>query len=288
MPQHSKASIVMGSPPALEVALADEVAAAQWEDPLAPVGVLLGGTLQRPYLQRRLAELNDGIVNVRFVMPSELAMELGERAMIAAGKRPLPPLADRILLREIAVELDGYFKPVRETPGLADAFNRLVRELRGAGYDGTTLAEAIADSCEVREKADAISTIFSEFLHRRESFYGPDDCLLAAEPERAPWRALFVFGLWQAPAALVDTMARLAEEIPVTVLLPTTGVEGADSAHEDLRSALLERGAELTPLDEAGRPDAALQTARSSLFRIPETPAEPDDSLKLISGPDPA
>ena len=73
------------------------MAAAQADDPLAPVGVLLGGTLQRPYLQRRLAELNDGIVNVRFIMPSEFAMELGERAMIEAGKRPLPPLADRIL-----------------------------------------------------------------------------------------------------------------------------------------------------------------------------------------------
>src|SRR2546423_15663071 len=109
--------LVTGSPDALEQALATGVAAARADDPLAPVGVLLGGTLQRPYLQRRLAALNDGIVNVRFVMASELAMELGEHAMIAAGKRPLPPLADRILLREIAVELDGYFQPVRETPG---------------------------------------------------------------------------------------------------------------------------------------------------------------------------
>src|SRR4051812_28563755 len=146
--------LITGTPPALEEALAGEVAAAQADDPLAPIGVLLGGTLQRPYLQRRLAELNDGIVNVRFIMPSEFAMELGEQAMIEARKRPLPPLADRILIREIAVELDGYFEPVRETPGLADAFNRLVRELRGAGYDTDSLGQAIAGSCEVPEKAD--------------------------------------------------------------------------------------------------------------------------------------
>jgi ATP-dependent helicase/nuclease subunit B len=280
--------VTTGSPPALEAALAREVAAAQEDDPLTPIGVLLGGTLQRPYLQRRLAELNDGIVNVRFMMPSEFAMELGERAMIEAGKRPLPPLADRILLREIAVELDGYFEPVRETPGLADAFSRLVRELRGAGYDAESLSAAIDGSCELPEKAEAIRGVFSEFLLRRKSFYGPDDCLLAAEPERAPWRALFVFGLWQAPAAVIDTIARLAEEIPVTVLLPTTGIGEADSAHVDLRSALLERGAEVTALEEPSRPDTALQATRSSLFRIPEDPVEPDDSLKLISGPDPA
>src|SRR4051794_9193966 len=288
MPQHSKASIVMGSPPALEVALADEVAAAQWEDPLAPVGVLLGGTLQRPYLQRRLAELNDGIVNVRFIMPSEFAMELGERAMIEAGKRPLPPLADRILLREIAVELDGYFEPGRETPGLADAFNRLVRELRGAGYDAQSLGAAIADSCEVPEKADAVQAIFSEFLSRRRSFYGPDDCLLAAEPDRAPWRSLFTYGLWDGPAALIDMLAKLADDIPVRVMLPETGVDEADSAHADLRAALLERGAELTALDEASTPGTTLESVRSSLFQPARSPVEPDASLKLISGPDPA
>src|SRR6478752_882618 len=94
--------LVTGSPPTLETALARQVEEAQREDPLAPVGVLIGGTLQRPYLQRRLAELNDGIVNVRFLMPSEFALELGERNLVVAGRRPLPPLADRLLLRSIA------------------------------------------------------------------------------------------------------------------------------------------------------------------------------------------
>lgn len=280
--------LITGPPDRLEDLLASEVAAAQADDPLGPVGVLLGGTLQRPYLQRRLAELNDGIVNVRFIMPSEFAMELGERAMIEAGKRPLPPLADRILLREIAVELDGYFEPVRETPGLADAFNRLVRELRGAGFDTDSLSAAIAESCEGPDKAEAIRDIFSEFLSRRQSFYGPDDCLLAAEPDRAPWRSLLTFGLWQAPAALVDVLITLAERIPVTVTLPETGDDEADSAHADLRAVLLERGAELTVLDEADTPGTALGSVRSSLFQPTGAPVEPDESLKLISGPDPA
>src|SRR5262245_20498085 len=93
---------VLGPSDLLEEKLAEQVTAAQADDRLAPVGVLLGGTLQRPYLQRRLADLTGGIVNVRFLMPSELAMALGEREMIRQGKRPLPPLADRILLRQIA------------------------------------------------------------------------------------------------------------------------------------------------------------------------------------------
>jgi RecB family exonuclease len=280
--------LVSGAPTALEEALAEELRSAQAANPLTPVGVLLGGTLHRPYLQRRLAQLLDGIVNVRFLMPSELAMELGERAMITAGKQPLPPFADRILLREIAVEREGYFEPVRETPGLADALHRLVRELRGAGYDAPALANAIDGACEVPEKAEAIREIFGEFLRRRERFYGADDCLLAANTNTAPWDALFTFGLWQAPAVLVDTLAKLAEQIPITVFLPSTGLEEADSAHAELRAALLDRGAELSLLDSDASPTTALQMVRSQLFRIPDKPVAGDDSLRLISGPDPA
>ena len=109
--------LTTGNPEAIEEAIAAEIGTLQADDPLAPVGVLLGGTLQRPYLQRRLAELNGGIVNVRFMMPSELALALGEQTLVRAGKRPLPPLADRILLRQVACEHDGYFEPVRKRPG---------------------------------------------------------------------------------------------------------------------------------------------------------------------------
>ena len=56
------------------------------------------------------------------------------------------------------------------------------------GYDGASLADAINGACEVPEKARAITGIFNEFLARRERFYGPDDCLLAAETDHAPWR----------------------------------------------------------------------------------------------------
>jgi ATP-dependent helicase/nuclease subunit B len=280
--------LVTGAPEVLEEALAAEVREQRESDPLAPIGVVIGGTLQRPYLQRKLAELNDGIVNVRFLTESELAMELGEPAMIESGRRPLPPLADRILIREIAVELEGYFEPVRETPGFADAFHRLVRELRGAGYNADKLGAAIAGACEVPEKEDAIRAIFSEFLRRRERFYGSDDCLLAADVARAPWRTLFVFGLWEAPMALVETLAALADAIPVTVLLPVTGVDEVDFAHADLREALAARGAEQSMLDDINGADTALERVRSNLFRIPSAPVEPDDSVELISGPDPA
>ncbi len=55
----------MGSPRAIEQALAIAVKDARATDPLAPITVLLGNTLLRPYLQRRLAKVTGGIVNAR-------------------------------------------------------------------------------------------------------------------------------------------------------------------------------------------------------------------------------
>lgn len=43
--------------PALEQVLADAIATVKIDNPLAPVTVLIGGTLLRPYLQRRMAVL---------------------------------------------------------------------------------------------------------------------------------------------------------------------------------------------------------------------------------------
>ena len=87
--------LIEAAPTALEEALAHEITAAKADDPLAPVGVLIGGTLLRPYLGRRLADLCNGIVNVHFLTPSDLALALGERAMLgdwstaaSAARRP--------------------------------------------------------------------------------------------------------------------------------------------------------------------------------------------------------
>ena len=82
--------------PVLEQALADAIAEAKTGNPLAPVTVMVGGTLLRPYLQRRMAALLGGHANVGFVTAGELALRLGEPSAIAAGRLPMPPLASRI------------------------------------------------------------------------------------------------------------------------------------------------------------------------------------------------
>ena len=90
--------LVVGPLPTLERALADEIAARKASDPLTPIALLIGGTLLRPYLQRRLAVLLGGHINLHFLTAAEMAVRLGEPAMIASGRSPLPPLATRVLV----------------------------------------------------------------------------------------------------------------------------------------------------------------------------------------------
>jgi hypothetical protein len=99
-------------------------------DPLAPITVLVGASLQRPFLERWLAARLGAHANVRILMPGDLALLLGAPALVDQGRRALPPLADRVLLAQVARVQEGYFKPVREMPGFGEALYRLVRAER--------------------------------------------------------------------------------------------------------------------------------------------------------------
>jgi hypothetical protein len=113
------------------MSLADRVRELRHEDPLAPINVLVGASLQRPFLERWLAARLGGHANVRILMPGDLALLLGAPALVASGRRALPPLADRVLLAQVARSHTGYFEPVAEMSGFAEALYRLVRELMG-------------------------------------------------------------------------------------------------------------------------------------------------------------
>src|SRR5271165_6792830 len=105
----SALSLITGPPSALDAALAEEIRTHKADKPLAPITVLVGGSLLRPFLRARLAALLDGHINVRIVTPAELALRLGEPALIAGERSPITPLADRAIVQEIARAATSYF-----------------------------------------------------------------------------------------------------------------------------------------------------------------------------------
>src|SRR5919202_5866 len=126
--------IVTGPVAAIEPALVEHAFAAKDGDPLRPVVILVGETLLRPYLRRRLAE----------------------RAMISQGRLPLPVLADRILAHEAARASRGYFDAVRETLGFAQVLHRTLGDLQRAGISAEELTQAAGNLPE-QEKIAALA-----------------------------------------------------------------------------------------------------------------------------------
>src|SRR3989442_1688493 len=194
-------NVITGRPGALRQALAERVAQLRQQDPLAPIWVLVGASLQRPYLARWLAARLGGHANVRILMPGDLALLLGAPALVDEGRRALPPLADRVLLGEVARSHPGYFAPVAETPGFAEALYRLVRELRGAAYHLSQLGPTLDGTTDAPEKAEALAELLARFDARRVGFYGPDDALAVADPDRLDGLGLSVWGLLEMPPA---------------------------------------------------------------------------------------
>ena len=280
--------LVTGRPAALREALAEHVAELRREHPLEPIYVLVGASLQRPFLQRWLAARLGAHANVRILMPGDLALLLGAPALVAAERRALPPLADRVLLADAARKHPGYFAPVAETPGFGEALFRLVRELRGAGYDLSELAGLLDGATDAPEKAASLAEILARFEARRTGFYGPDDALLAAEPERLHGLGLLAWGVLDLPAALERVLIRIAERMPVEVYLADVPAAG-DAPLAEMRARLLGAGGSLLAARGRAGAGTALDRVRGSLFEPPSGPViPPDETLRLVSAPDPS
>ena len=280
--------MISGSPLVLRAQLAGRVRELRAADPLSPINVLVGASLQRPFLQRWLAASLGAHANVRILMPGDLALLLGAAPLVAQGRRALPPLADRVLLADVARKHPGYFAPVAKTPGFGEALFRLVRELRGAGYDLRDLGPLLDGATDAPEKAGSLAEILSEFERRRTGFYGPDDALLAAEPARLDGLALLVWGLLDIPPALERVLHGIAERMPVDVHLFDVPA-GTDTPLTELRSGLIAGGAAQRHVRDADKVGSALERVREAMFTPPTKPAlAPDGSVRLVSGPDPS
>ncbi len=280
--------VISERPDALGAALADRVAELRREDPLEPISILVGGSLQRPYLARWLAARLGAHASVRVLMPGDLALYLGAPSLVAGGRRALPPLADRVLLAEVARSHPGYFAPVAETPGFAEALYRLVRELKGAGYDVADLSALLEGATDAPEKAGSLAEILAAFEARRADFYGPDDALLAADPERMDGLGLLVWGMLEIAPALERLLVSIAARMPVDVYLPDVPA-AADAPLAEQRRRLVSFGAAELAAPGLTRQGTALQRMRGSLFTAPARPSiEPDRTIRLVSAPDPA
>jgi RecB family exonuclease len=276
--------LVLGSVDLIEAAFVESVHRVRERHPLAPIDVLVGGVLMRPYLQRLIAESGPGLLNVRFSTLGELGLRLGGPILAVSGRRPIPTIAERAYVAEVAIGCTGYFAPVASTPGFSEAVRQLVRELRREGIEIDELERVAAECLESAAKAEDLTALYRRYIERRLDVYDGDDALAAADPDRFDGIELLVVGIWRLGAHARRLVEVLAERVPVTVFLPTAS-QDADEAHGELRRWLLDRGSETIELD-APEGATALARLQQRLF-APRELIPPDVTIDPVSAPDP-
>lgn len=255
--------LLTGSRRALEAHLVSEVTAQRARDPLAALPILVGGTLLRPHLRRRLAELTGGHLNVRLITVGELGLRLGQSSLALAGRRPLPFLADRVLAHQVALDAAGYFAPVSAMPGFPSVLLRTLRDLRTAGISAAAFAQAVAGTPDPTGKLAGLAALYADHEGRRADFFSSEDGLAVADPAALGADRLLVHGVWQPTPLLLCAFDALAARIPITVLLPP----GNDPVTGDMVAWAARHGASVTVL--------------------PEQDATPAVSTHIVSAPDP-
>lgn len=276
--------LVLGPPASLEASLLSAIRSAREHNALAPIDVLVGGVLQRPYFQRRIADTTSGLINVRFSTLGELGIRLGEPALASSSRRPLPAIAERAYTAEAARGCSGYFAPVASTPGFAEVARRLLRELRQEGIGADELEKAATGSLESEAKATDLVALYRRYLEGRRDFYDGEDALAVASPELFDGIELLVIGIWRLGANARRLIGAISGDRPVTFFLPSVNAD-ADEAYGELREWLFEHGAEAVELTE-NEPGTALAKLQRHLFE-PSGRTELDGTVDLLSAPDP-
>ena len=239
--------------------------------------MLVGASLQRPFLQRWLAQRLGAHANVRILMPGDLALLLGapaagRRGAAGAAAAGRPGAAGRR-----GPQASGLLRAGRRDSGLRrGAVPARAGASRRRLSTSPSLRTLLDGTTDAPEKAASLAEILAGFEARRTGFYGPDDALLAAEPD-APGRARAA-GMGDArPAAGARAAAAsvIAERMPVDVYLADVPA-AADAPLAAMRARLLAGRRHAGDRAEPGRSGRLRLTGcGGSLFEPPTEPGDP-------------
>src|SRR5688572_23720535 len=118
-------------------------------------------------LGERIALSGTNWLNLRFVTPLDIALQMGAPFLVERGIEPSeeglgPALMMRLLLD--LPENDGYFRPLADQPTMAQALWAATRELRMAGLTSADLQRATFASAAKRAELTALMRAYETFL----------------------------------------------------------------------------------------------------------------------------
>ena len=237
---HSARLIVDRQSPALKEALWGLVGDAKGDGGvLAPVTVV--GPSQYANLSLRQELGRNGFVNVRFLVLGMLAESLGAAAMARDNRRPLTPVLENVLIREILENAQGPLAAVSEHRATHASVRASFRELRRVSE---SVRQGLEKSGGVRSE---VVRLYRSFRQRTDKgWYDPEDLANAAADAvregRAPALADLGLVVFYLPQKLSPGETRLLEVLSrqssCAVILGTTGDELADGPVQQLSESL--------------------------------------------------
>jgi len=119
-------------------------------------------------LGERLALEGTDWVNLRFVHPLDLALQMAAPFLVKRDINPAPDTLGPALIMRLLLELPGstpsYYRPLAEHPKMADALWATVRELRLAGLRAVDLPQAALASAEKQAELAALLAAYEDHL----------------------------------------------------------------------------------------------------------------------------
>jgi ATP-dependent helicase/DNAse subunit B len=186
----------------LEARLVEDVRALRQRDPLGALLLVVPSRLLGARLRAGLARALGGVAGLHVLTLPELAERIAALQLARAGRRPLPPVADRLLvdraIRGAVPPAGGYFSGVLDARNFPTAMLRTLLDVKRAGLGPADFEAALPQSAKVRELA-ACQRAFEAALHQH-GYYDASDLLIeaarlvAAEPGRLGATAVLVFG----------------------------------------------------------------------------------------------
>jgi ATP-dependent helicase/nuclease subunit B len=253
--------------------LRDEIAAAQADDPLAAVTVVVQRNITGLGLRRLLASgdlgpapftRRSGLVNTRFVTLARLVAEVAGPAPSALPATPA--VLQAVARAELASVKGGRFEPVRDHAGTARSLVSAYRDLRTVS-DGSRRRLARSGPA-TRELLSLVERMEARL---GDGWYDDVDRLAAAvevltgssdratEPtDRHP---VVIHLPLQLSAPQCRFLSALAGVRPVTVIIGATGDVDADSTARDTAARLTTDGGSVDPTGFAAGPGPQLGTA---------------------------
>ena len=244
-------------PPAHE-ALARAVVEAKWDDPLAPVSVVVPnhyvGLAARRALGRRERNGTRGVAAVAFHTAYSLAEHLGGAEMANQGRRGVSSAVIAAAVRTALRRDPGHFRGVETHPATERALTRAHREL--SELDRGQLAALSRQSARaadvVRVHREVAAALEESFSNEQQLARGAAAAARANTSETRRRLGRVIVFLPQSVTASQAGLLRTVADVTDTTIV--AGATGADDADATVRASLRRLGADF---DDSVLPDGS-------------------------------